>query len=230
VAIKDSADQWARGKPMRALLVLLVVGLVLGGLIGSAAGYEIEHHRVASGLKRLRAQTKPGTAGEAGTSPVKTGGPGIKTSGLANERVGVVSAIGANEISVRTARLGVLQVHTTSATQFELAKSGSRSDIAAGSRGIVTLTGDLLVLGSKSLLGRAITGVAADSFSVEKVNGSGTTSISFSKLKVIDVLSAATLTDVKIGSEVLVGGRSPSKGDFVAAEVVLLPAKSPFAK
>jgi hypothetical protein len=216
---------------MRALLVLLVVGLVLGGVVGLAAGYEIEHHRVASGLNRLRAQTKPGTGGQAGTTPtVKTSGPGIKASGLANERVGVVTANGASSISVRTPRLGVLQVHTTSATQFELAKRGSRSDIVAGSRAVVTLSGDLLVLGSKSLLGRAITGVNADSFSVEKVNGSGTTSISFSKLKLIDVLSAATRADVKSGSDVLVGGRSPSKGDFVAAEVVVLPAKSPFAK
>jgi hypothetical protein len=225
VAIKDSADGWVRAKPMQAIVFVVVGGLVVGGVIGLAAGYKIEQNRVASGVNRLKAQINQSHQTKSAAKK-----PAVKGFGLSNERVGSVTAIGTTTISLRTQRFGVLQLHTTSLTKYEQAGTGSHSDITVGSRALVTIGGDVLVLANGSLLGRPITKVAGNSFSYAKANAAGTATIAFSHIKVLDVLSGASRSDVKTGTDVLIGGRTPSKGDFVVDEVIVLPTGSGFAK
>lgn len=226
MAIKDSADGWVRAKPVQAMVFVVVGGLVVGGVVGLAAGYKIEQNRVASGVNRLKAQiSQSHQTKSAATKPAA-----VKGFGLSNERVGSLTAIGASTISLRTQRLGVLQLHTTSLTQYEQAGSGPQSDITVGSRALLTIGGDVLVLAKGSLLGRPVTKVAHDSFSYAKANTTGTATVAFSHIKALDVLSAASRSDLKKGSDVLVGGRTLSKGDFVVVEVILLPTGSGFAK
>jgi hypothetical protein len=225
VAIKDSADRWVRDKPVQAMVSIVIAGLVVGGVVGLGAGYKIEQNRVASGVNRLKAQVAQGHR----TKPKATK-PAAKGFGLSNERIGAVTAVGATTIGLRTKRLGVLQLHTTNTTQFEQAAGGSQSALSVGSHAVLTIGGDVLVLPKGSLLGRAITNVAQNAFTLAKVGKTGPTTVKFSKLKVIDVVSASTRSDVKTGSDVMVGGREASKGDFAAVEVIVLPTGSGFAK
>jgi hypothetical protein len=225
VAIKDSADRWVRDKPVPAMVSIVIAGLVVGGVVGLGAGYKIEQNRVASGVNRLKAQVNAGHR-----TKTKTTSPAAKRLSLSNERIGSVTAIGTGTIGLRTKRLGVVQVQTTNATQFEKATSGSRSAITVGSRAVLTIGGDVLVFSSGSLLGRQITKVAPNSFTLAKVNSTGPTTVSFAKLKVFDVLSAAQRSDIKQGSSLMVSGHGSTNSGFDAVEVILLPTGSGFAK
>jgi hypothetical protein len=226
VAIKDSVDRWVRDKPVPAMVSIVIAGLVVGGLVGLGAGYKIEQNRVASGVNRLKAQVNLAHR----TKP-KTTTPAVKRFSLSTERIGSVTTIGTNTIGLRTKRLGLVQLQTTNATQFEKVTSGSQSAITVGSRAVLTIGGDILVVSSGSLLGRPITKAAHSSFTLGKANATGpTTTVAFSKLKVIDVVSTATRSDIKQASELMVGGHAPSTGSFTAVEVIVLPAGSGFAK
>jgi hypothetical protein len=225
VAIKDSADRWVRDKPVPAMVSIVIAGLVVGGVVGLGAGYKIEQNRVSSGLNRLRAAVNHGHP-----SNTKTTTPVAKRLSLSSERIGSVTAIATNTIGLRTKRLGLVQVQTTNTTQFEKATGGSRSAITVGSRAVLTIGGDVLVFSSGSLLGRQITKVAANSFTLAKVGSTGPTTVSFAKLKVFDVLSAAKRSDIKQGSALMVSGHGSTNSSFVAVEVILLPAGSGFAK
>jgi hypothetical protein len=225
VTIKDSAEGWVRGKPLRRMLFIVVAGIVLGGVVGTAAGYKIEQNRTSSGVNHLKAQIT-----RAHSIPTATTKPGAKSLVLPAERAGTVTVVRANAITLATKRLGVLRILTTTATQVEDVGGGSKADVKVGGRAIVTIGGDVLLLSGKSLLGRPITNVTSDSFAVAKVNGTGTTTIMFSKVKVIDSVSGAQLSDIKKGSNVLVGGHAPTNGDFTAVEVIVLPPGSGFAR
>jgi Domain of unknown function (DUF5666) len=225
VANKESADGWIRSKPMRAMTAVLAGGLVLGGLVGLGVGYKIEQNRVSSRVTRLRTQL---ASQSHRTAPATT--PVAKRSGLGAERVGKITAIGADTITVSTKRLGTLQLHTTSATKVERAMTGSKSAITVGRPVLITLSGrEVIVLPPASSLGRSVTKVAPDSFSVTKAIGHGTATVSFAKVTSIDSVSAATRSDLENGDAVIVAGHAEGKGNFVAVEVIVLPTGSGFA-
>jgi len=204
---------------------IVIAGLVVGGAIGLGAGYKIEQNRVASGVNRLEAEVSQGHR----TKPTTTT-PAAKRLSLSNERIGSVTAVATATFGLLTKRLGLVQLQTTNATQFEQATSGSQSAITVGSRALLTIGGDILVVPKGSLLGRSITKVGHSSFTLAKLNSTGPTTVAFSKLKVFDVVSAANRSDIHKGSELIVGGHGSGTGGFVAVEVIVLPKGSGFAK
>jgi len=206
------------------MVSIVIAGLVVGGVVGLGAGYKIEQNRVSAGVNRLKAQVAQGHR----TTPTSTN-PAVKRLSLSNERIGSVTAISTDTIGLRTKKLGVVQLQTTNATQFEKAISGSRSAVTVGSRAVLTIGGDVLVFSNGSLLGRSITKVGPNSFTLAKVNSTKATTVAFAKLKVFDVLTAAKRADIKTGSDLMVSGHGSGTG-FVAVEVILLPAGSGFAK
>jgi len=210
--------------------VVVAVGLVFGGLVGVGAGYKIEQNRVSSGVKRLNAQLASQSGAVAPIAQAKTA-PVAKKSGFGAERVGKITAVSADSISVATKRLGTLQIHTTSTTKIERAEPGTKTDVAVGRSVLITISGrDVIVLVSGSLLGRPVLKVARDSFSVTKAVGHGTAKVSLAKVTSVDTISAATRADLRNGTDVIVAGHAAGKGNFVAVEVIVLPAGSGFAK
>ena len=224
VAVKDSVANWLRAISTRAM-PLVAMGIATGLVVGIGAGYKIEQNRTQSDVSRLKAQIKQIKHAKSGTTNVA-----VKRSGPFNQRLGTVTAVGADTIRVATKRLGVVQLHSTSATHFERASLGTKTDITIGRRALLTLSGDVLVLARGSLLGRPITKVASDSFSITKAVGIGTATISFAKVKVIDTTSAVTRSDIKTGTVVLAGGHAAGQRLFDAAEVIVIPAASGFAR
>ena len=63
MGIKDSTETWVRGKPVQAMVVIGLVGLVIGGLVGVGAGFKIEQNRTKSDVAALKAQIKAGGGG-----------------------------------------------------------------------------------------------------------------------------------------------------------------------
>jgi hypothetical protein len=223
VSIKESAETWVRGAPGQALILVAAVGIVIGGVAGLGAGFKIEQNRTRSDVKKLRTELQGagGAGGSGATTPTASASLG--------QRIGKVTASSAGTLSLATKRKGAQDVHTTSATQFESLAKGSTADIVVGRRVLVTVPGNaVIVLASTSRLGRAVQTVATDSFTLAKTNNAKAGSIPMNKIKEVDTTTPATLADFKVGSEVLSGGRGTGQ-DFSAAEVILLPAGSPFA-
>ena len=213
----ETSSNWYRGRPVLSMIVVGVVGLV----VGLGAGYKIEQSRTRSDVNRLKAQIHNTAA--TGTKPIAS------HSGLLDERVGKASVVKAGSVTVVTRKGRSFQVQTTGA-KFERAVSGRKTDIAVGHRVLVSGSGsDVLVLPPTSLLGRLVTHVAGNSFSVKKAGASGVTTILLSKVKSIDTVSGAKSTDLETGGDLLASGRGSSKTAFSAVEVILLPSGSAFA-
>jgi hypothetical protein len=214
VAIKDSAENWVRSKPMQAIVLIAAAGIVLGGIVGLGAGWKIEQNRTKDDVKRLKAG---GAAAASGT-------------GALGQRVGKVSAVTEGTLTVVTKKAGSQAVHTTTLTTVEKATKGTPADIVVGRRVLLTLNGnDVIVLPAGSKLGRLVSNVTTDSFTVTKPSGARGAQIKTSNVKVVDTLSPAKLTDIKSGTLVLAGGRASDKSSFNATEVIVLPAGSAFA-
>jgi hypothetical protein len=221
VAIKDSAESWVRGKPAQAAIIIAVVGLVLGGIIGLGAGYKIEQNRTKSDVSKLKGLAAKGGSGGSGL---------VIGPGKLGQSVGKVTAVGANTLTVSTKRKGSQQFRTTATTQFEQAATGKTADIVVGRRVLVTITGrEVIVLQEGTKLGRLVTNVASDSFSIAKPNGGPGAKLTLSKVRSVSTLSTAKFSDIKTSAEVLAGGRDAGKNAFNAVEIILLPSGSGFA-
>ena len=213
VAIKDSAENWVRGKPMQAIVLIAAAGIVLGGIVGLGAGWKIEQNRTKDDVKRLKA----GGAAAAGT-------------GALGQRVGKVSAVTDGTLTLVTKKSGTQAIHTTTLTTVEKTAKGTPADITVGRRVLLTLNGnDVIVLPAGSKLGRLVSNVTTDSFSVAKPSGGRGAQIKTSNVKVVSTVAPGKLTDVKSGTLVLAGGRAPDKSSFNATEVIVLPSGSAFA-
>ena len=222
MAIKDSAETWFRGKPAQAAIIVAVVGLVFGGIIGLGAGYKIEQNRTKSDVSKLKQQLAA-KGGSGGTGPSPTGAVG--------QSVGKVTKVGTDALTVATKRKGSIEFRTTATTQYEQAAAGKTSDIVVGRRILVTITGrEVIVLQTGSKLGRLVTNVGSDSFSIAKPNGGAGAKLMLANVKSVSTLSTAKYSDIKSGAEVLAGGHDAGKSAFDAIEVILLPAGSSFAK
>ena len=214
MAIKDSVENWVRGKPMQAVVLIAAGGIVLGGIVGLGAGWKIEQNRTKNDVKRLQAK---GAATATGTGPL-------------GQRTGRVSSITDGTLTVVTKKKGTQTVKTTTLTSVEQAAKGTPADITVGRRLLLTLNGnDVIVLPQASKLGRLVTSVTTNSFVVAKPNGSRGVNIKTANVKVVDTVSPAKLTDIKSGASVIAGGRASGKGAFNATEVILLPSGSAFA-
>jgi hypothetical protein len=213
VAIKDSVENWVRGKPMQAVVLIAAGGIVIGGVVGLGAGWKIEQNRTKDDVKRLQASGKVAN----GTGPL-------------GQRTGKVSAITEGTLTVVTKNKGNQAVKTTTLTNVEQASKGTPADITVGRRLLLTTDGhDVIVLAQGSKLGRLVTSVTTSSFAVAKQDGSRGANIKTADVKVVDTLAPAKLTDVKTGSLVIAGGRAAGGNAFNASEVILLPDGSAFA-
>jgi hypothetical protein len=222
VSIKDSAETWVRGAPGQAMILVAAVGIVVGGVAGLGAGFKIEQNRTRSDVKKLRAELATKSSGT-GATPTASASLG--------QRIGKVTKASGATITVSTKRQGSQKLITSGTTQFEQTAKGSTADIVVGRRVLVTVPGTaVIVLPTTSQLGRTVSSVGSSSFAIAKTNNAKAGSVSMSNIKEVDTVSTATLSSVKVGSDVLAGGRSAAtKGSFNAAEVILLPVGSGFA-
>ena len=224
MAIKDSAETWVKGKPAQALIVIAVIGLLFGGIIGLGAGYQVEKNRTKSDVNKLKAQIAKGGGSGGGSG-------GVGPSGPLGQSVGTVKTVGSDSLTVATKRKGTVEFKTTATTQFEQTAAGKTTDIAVGRRILVTITGrEVIVLDQGSKLGRLVTNVGSDSFSIAKPNGGAGAKLTLANVKSVSTLSSAKFADFKSGDEVLAGGRDAGKAAFSAVEIIKLPAGSGFAK
>ena len=219
MGIKDSTENWVRGKPAQAMILIAALGLVVGGVIGLAGGYKIEQSRTKSDVKRLQDQIKKASRRRARS-------PG---TGAVGQRVGKVTAIKDTTITITSNKQGSQQINTSANTAFETTAKGTTSDITVGSRLLVALNGaNIIVLPKDSQLGRLVTNVGSETFSIARPKGGRPLTIKLEKVKDVSTTTPAAISDVKVDSEVLAGGRSASKEVFGAVEVIVLPANNPF--
>jgi hypothetical protein len=227
VAIKDSADKWVRGKPTQAIIIIALVGVIVGGLVGLGVGFKIEQNRTSSDVKRLHAQLN---AAAAGGSAGGSGGSGVSLTGPVGQRTGKITAVGTDSLTISTKRQGPQKIQTSSTTVFEKAVKGTTADIAVGRHVLVTIVAtDVIVLPEGSKLGREVASVGSESFTLKKPNGDRSGQLSLTKVKVVNTLAPAKLSDFKVKDAVFAGGRTAGKGKFAATEVILLDPKSGFA-
>ena len=227
MAIKDSAETWVRGKPAQALIVIAVIGLLFGGIVGLGAGYQIEKNRTQSDVNKLKQAALGGGGGGSGGSGKATA---LGIGGKLGQSVGKVMKVGTGTLTVSTKRKGSQEFRTTAATQFEQAAKGKTTDIVVGRRVLVTINGrEVIVLPVGSKLGRLVTNVGSDSFSIAKPNGGPGAKLVLAKVLTVSTLSTAKFSDIKTGSEVLAGGHEAGKSTFNAVEVILLESGSGFA-
>jgi hypothetical protein len=203
------------------MILIAAVGIVVGGVAGLGAGFKIEQNRTRSDVKKLRAELARKNSGSAAPS----------ASAALGQRIGKVTKTAGGTITVTTRRQGAQDLLTTATTQFEQTVKGTTADIVVGRRVLVTVSGTaVIVLPTTSQLGRTVSSVGSDSFAIAKTNNAKAGSVQMGTVKEVDTVSTAKLADVKVGSEVLSGGRTAAaKGAFNAAEVILLPAGSAFA-
>ena len=220
MAIKDSYENWVRGKPVPAMILVVAVGIVIGGALGAGAGFKVEQNRTRADVKRLQQQIK-----------LQSDGGAVVGLGPLGQEAGTVTATATDSFTLATKRQGTQQVKTTAATQIETTTTGKTSDIAVGRRVLVTINGrDDIVLPTdvNDKFGRQVTNVGTNSFSITKALGKGTAKILFKNVKDVQTTTTGASSDIKKGSLVIAGGRGPAKGPFAAVEVILLPAGTGF--
>jgi hypothetical protein len=205
------------------MILIAAVGIVVGGVVGLGVGFKIEQNRTRSDVKKLRTQLQ--------AAQKAPGASGPSASASLGQRVGKVTKVAGTTVTVATKRQGSQDLLTTATTQIEKAAKGSTTDIVVGRRVLVTVAGaDVIVLPTTSQLGRVVSSVGSSSFTIAKTNNAKAGSVSMGSVKEVDTISTAALSDVKVGAEVLAGGRTASaKNAFNAAEIILLPAASGFA-
>ena len=223
MAIKESADKWVRGKPTQAIVIIALVGVIVGGLVGLGVGFKIEQNRTSSDVKRLHAQLNAAAAGG-------SGGSGVNLTGPVGQRTGKVTAVGTDSLTISTKRQGPQKIQTSPTTVFEKAVKGTTADIAVGRHVLVTIVAtDVIVLPEGSKLGREVASVGSESFTLKKPNGDRSGQLTLAKVKVVNTLVPAKLSDFKVKDAVFAGGRTAGKGAFAANEVILLDPNSGFA-
>lgn len=214
MAIKDSAESWVRGRPVPAMGVVALIGVVVGGVIGLGVGFKVEQSRTRSDVRRLQQQLK-----DKGS---------VNPNGPIGQRVGKVTGTSAGSLSLNTKLQGPQQITTTATTTYEKTAAGKTSDIAVGRRVLVAAAGrDVIILPAASELGRAVSGVGSDTFSLKNKDGREV-KVKLKSVQKVYTLTTAKAADAKVGADVLVGGRSAGKNAFAAAEVIVLPAGSGF--
>jgi len=215
VAIKDSAESWVRGKPVLAMVVVALIGIVVGGVIGLGVGFKVEQSRTRKDVQRLQQKIK-----EAGV---------VNPAAPIHVQVGTVTSSSPGTLDVRTAKRGQETIQATATTTYEQTASAATADIAVGRRVLVSKGAkEVIILSSTSKLGRVVASVGADSFALSNSKGKQV-KVKLSDVQKVYKLTPATAADAKVGSVVLAGGRGAGKNGFAAVEIIVLPTVSAFA-
>jgi hypothetical protein len=214
VTIKDSAESWVRSKPALAMVAVAAVGLVIGGIVGLGVGYKIEKNRVQKDVQRLQKQLK------------SSGTPGTTTKVV--QRVGQVKGVHGTTLTVHTKLQGDQTISTTSSTPFETTVAAKTADIAVGKKVLVADGGhEVIILGSNSEIGREVTNVNGDGFTVTLKKGK-TANVKTKNVKKVYTLTAGKSSDAKVGTDVIVAGKRSGTNGFQAVEVIVLPTGNKF--
>jgi hypothetical protein len=160
MGIKDSTENWVRGKPAQAMILIAALGLVVGGVIGLAGGYKIEQSRTKDDVKRLQEQIRAAAA------------QGADVGGPLGQRFGKVTAVKDTTITMSSNEQGSQTVNTSANTAFATTEKGTTSDLTVGSRLLVALNGaNVIVLPKDSRLGRLVTNVGSETFAIARPKG-----------------------------------------------------------
>jgi hypothetical protein len=125
-------------------------------------------------------------------------------------------------------------VLTTPQTVVVKASAGAASDVVPGARVVVKYVptsqrqqvAELVVLASDSLHGLPVVAATADSITIRNLGGDAVTVDSTGAS--VDKTSAASASDITVGSKIFVRAKLVENGDLVAEEVIVLPVDTVF--
>lgn len=218
----DSVKERIERRPKQAVLVTAIVAVLIGGVIGLAVGYKVEHDRVTS--KKSSKTTKTTLPKTNTTKP--GGGVGAAT----NRAEGTITATASGSITIKTLQGASVKLNLTKATVVDKAAKGSPTDVTSGRHVLVKAPGvEVLVLRTGSSEGRAVTSISPSSMGLAAGNGLPAGTVKLSGSSVIDKVSPATAADMKTGDRIIALGTSGTPAVRNVELVIILPASSKFA-
>jgi len=204
-----------------ALVVSAAVILVVGLVVGLAAGYKIEQQRTKDDLKKAESASKgsgSGTKGSAGATNVRL--------------VGKVGVTAPDSVTLTVDGSKTMKFLTTPTTIVVKASPGSASDITKDSRviwkakaGSLSEAEEVIVLPANAKLGSQVVSATPTSMTI-KNNGKEIT-VSTQGASVFKVATAKT-GDITTGGKVVAQTRRTNASTLSATEVIVLPSSSKF--
>jgi hypothetical protein len=218
----DSVKERIERRPKQAVLVTAIVAVLIGGVIGLAVGYKVEHDRKASHKSTKTTKTTVPKS----TKTTKPGGAAAAT----NRAQGTVTATAAGSITIKTLQGSSVKLNLSKTTIVDKAAKGTHTDVTSGRHVLVKAPGvEVLVLRTGSSEGRAVISISASSMGLAAGNGLPAGTVKLSGATVIDRVSPATAADVKTGDRILALGTTGSPAVRNVDVVIILPASSKFA-
>jgi len=215
---KTSRDRtMSVGRLVASGAVILVIGLV----VGLAAGYKIEQQRTKDDIASAKAAAKAAPAGAA---------EGAKSVRL----VGKVGVTAPDSVTITVDGTKTMRFVTTPTTVVVKAASGTAGDITSGSRvvwkpkeGQLTEAEEVIVLPADAKMGSLVVSATPDSMTF-KSNGKDVTVST--KGATISKVSTAKTTDIATGGKVVAQTRRTDPTTLSAVEVIVLPKSSKFVE
>ncbi len=204
-------------------VAILIVGLV----VGLAAGYKIEQTRVKNDVKKVKESAKA-KASSGGTTSSSTSS---QSSGATLRVVGTVDSATSGSVSIP---VGGTTRHITISpdTVVVKANSGSASDVTPGSRvvvktkpGSLTDASEVIVLPADAKLGTTVEAATPTSLTITSggkkltINTQGAT---------VETVTAAQASDITSGAKVVAQTRESGSSTLTATEIIVLPSTSTF--
>jgi hypothetical protein len=221
----DSVKERIERRPKQAVLVTAIVAVLIGGVIGLAVGYKVEHDRKTSHKSSKTTKTTKTTLPKS-TKTTKPGGAAAAT----NRADGTVTATASGSITIKTVQGLSVKLNLTKATVVDKAAKGTRTDVTSGRHVLVKAPGvEVLVLRIGSSNGRAVTSISPSSMGLAAGNGLPAGTVKLSGATVIDKVSPATSADVKTGDRIIALGTTGSPAVRNVDVVIIVPASSKFA-
>lgn len=219
-----------RGMSSGALFGSAALILVVGLLVGLAAGYKIEQGRVKNDVKNVKKEA----ATKSSTTTVTTGSGSTSGSTSRILRVtGTVDTTAPDLVTVTAAGGSKRKVATDSATIVVKTSPGTASDITKGSKvvvqakpGSLTDAAEVVVLPSKAKLGTSVVSVTPTSMTIRSngkdlaINIQGAT---------IETVANVQASDIAVGDKVIAQARE-TKPNVTATEIIILPSSSAFVR
>jgi hypothetical protein len=221
----DSVKERIERRPKQAVLVTAIVAVLIGGVIGLAVGYKVEHDRKASHKSTKTTKTTLPKSTKT-TKTTKPGGAAAAT----NRAQGTVTATAAGSITIKTLQGSSVKLNLSKTTIVDKAAKGTHTDVTSGRHVLVKAPGvEVLVLRTGSSEGRAVISLSPSSMGLAAGNGLPAGTVKLSGATVIDRVSPATAADVKTGDRILALGTTGSPAVRNVDVVIILPASSKFA-
>jgi hypothetical protein len=216
----DSVKERIERRPKQAVLVTAIVAVLIGGVIGLAVGYKVEHDRKASNKSSKTTKT---------TVPKTTKSPGGGAAAT-NRAEGTVTATASGSITIKTVQGSSVKLNLSTATVVDKAAKGTHADVTTGRHVLVKAPGvEVIVLRTGSKDGRAVTAISPTSMGLAAGNGLPAGTVKLSDATVIDKVNPATAADVKTGDRIIALGATGSPAVRDVDLVIILPASSKFA-